>query len=304
MNPYSSFGPLMMKPLAKGHARVPVTNGDNLLMGASNPYFVGGQGRNLLICITRSAESALINVVSGVLAPNCHLQTCVLDYMTPLALLIASTARGIFEAFPDAAPAHIGFIVEDAGLLESANKTGLLPDMFMYTQIKNYMRAREEPSVHVLVASSVGYPNSAASSSSCDELQMQLREQLSKPEFRIVTNCLFSVSPDASGSCIQGGLSYFFDATKFSQNQFMPEEKEILEALQSKLAFVSDVRTMLTSSKLALIMGDVAALDSVYAAIQGKILRGELLSDPTALADVVTLEDRLKGLIDALQQPV
>lgn len=293
----------MMKPLAKGHARVPVVGGDGTLMGASNPYFVGGQGRNLLICISRSADSAFVKVVNGMLSPTCHLQTCVLDFLTPLASMINAVARGIFAAFPDSAPAHIGFVVEDAGLLESAIKTSLLPDLFMYTQMKNYMRAREEPSVHILVAASLGYPNSASSSSSCDELQAQLREQLSKQDFRIITNCLFSVSSDAS-TIVQGGLSYFLDPAKFTPNALLPDEQDILESLKSKLAFVSDVRTMLTASKLALIMGDVAALDSVYANIQDKVLRGELLTDPNALASVVTLEDRLKSLIDVLQQPV
>jgi hypothetical protein len=264
--------------------------------------------RNLMVVMTRRAGSPFDVAARRIANPATHLYTCAVDSVTPRDALVAGFASWAFSTLTGAdEPRHVAIAVEDPALLDTVVDTGLATELVRCSVLARRLRLGDSPRVHVLVSGVAGLAAGGRTLRACEGLQQRLRDAAGCPDVAVAGNSLL---PDCGATNrydpeLQEALWHFFDQDALAAGDaaFAPDEREIAESLTAKLAFVQDLRTMLTASRLSLLLGDVAAIETAYHAIQGKVLRGEVLSDPDALAGVVAMEQGIRGLLDALGRP-
>jgi hypothetical protein len=263
---------------------------------------------NLVLCLARRAQSAFVTTLAKVVNANTLVHVCVLDSATHMSALVEDFASFVFShVSAEGDPAHFAIAAEDPALLDLAVRSGAAVAMLRASiagrNLRRQAGATGAATVHVFLANLAGVDATERAAAVCESLQGSLRATLPAAPLRVAMNSLLSGDAGAHAAALQDATWHFFDRARFQDNSFTADEQEIRLALQGKLAFVSDLRAMLTSSRLALIMGDLSDLEGVYAALQAKVLRGEVLSDPGALRDVVVLEQKIRQLLDALSAP-
>lgn len=311
MNPYANFGPLLSystrshKP-AIGQSSTRTTNPGNGSGGGFVDSSFNSNLKNLVLCITRRSTSTFLGTVRKVLNGRSVLYASVLDGLTHQSVMVSEFNSFTYRNFViEGEPSNTAIVVEDPALLDECVRNGLIATYLRSSIVgKNLVAMRNRPPIlHIFLGNIAGFPSTSRALKTCDSLQTSLIETLPCPGLHIVLNSLLQPDGYNYSAPIQEHISLYFDRTKLNPNDFSLDEREIIDSLNGKLAFVQDLKTMLTASRLSLILGDLGSLEATYSRIQDKVLRGEALKDPDALKDVVVLEQKIKQLLTELDVP-
>lgn len=298
MNPYANFGPLVSysyKPIKTNRAYHPIVPDDVLPPPGNN------QHRNLVLCITRRSSSNFLTTVQKVVNSITIVKECILDVSIHSKTMVDEFVSYTYSTFSNSGePANFAIAVEDPALLELAVNSGLITLMLRSSIVGRSIKLSDKPNVYVFLSNIAGIGNANAAVTTCESLQSSLRETIPHRNLNVILNSLLQPESGGFSTPLQDTLWHFFDRSKFAMNNFTLDEEEIAKSLRGKLAFVEDLRTMLTAHKLSLIMGDLGTLEMSYNTIQSKVLKGEVLTNPDALRDVVLMEQKIKDLLDVL----
>jgi hypothetical protein len=251
-----------------------------------------------MISVTRRRSGNFDRTVRKIAHSSVLVHSCQLDMVLTQNELVEECGRVLFSSFHGGGKGgvaeEIAFAVEDSALLELAVDSGFLRRVLCDSILARTLYANERPVVSIMVPNLIT-PGAVRAT---EALQGDLRARLATG-MRVA---LTDVSCAGSGSDECSQLTWaFIDRSRFAATPgFSPDERAIADGLKAKLAFVSDLRTMLASTRLALVMGELAVTEKAYGELQARVLLGEIGRDPEALAGVVTLELKLRNLLDAL----
>ena len=311
MNPYANFGPLLTyssrthkSAIGQGSTRVGPPYQDPGSGG--NPHNNGSPLKNLVLCIARRSTGSFVTTVRKILSDKASMYTAVMDGLTHQSVMITEFNKFAYNSFVNQGePANTAIVIEDPALLDESVRNGLIL-AYLRTSIagKNLVEIKGRPPIiHVFLGNVAGFPSASKAIKTCGDLEQSLIETLPCPGLHIILNSLLQPDGFNYSGPIQEHISMYFDRTKMNPNDFALDEREVVESLRGKLAFLQDLKNMLTASRLSLILGDLGIMETTYSRIQDKVLRGEALKDPEALKDVVVLEQKIKMLLSELDIP-
>ncbi len=303
MNPYAQLGPLLsysFKTNKQGQGAVNVSPVPPPDPPVPNP----GPFKNLVLCISRRSGTLFVSTVRKVVNDKSELFVAVLDCITHQSTMVAEFNRFVFEKFvAQGEPANTAIVVEDPALLKEAVRSGLIQAYVRSSIVGTNLSIMQvrPPILHVFVSNLAGLASVNSCISDCQTLKASLVDTLPCPRLEIVVNSLLP-EPECGGfsPTLQEHKYLYFDSDKMKNNPFTIDEAAIVEALNGKLAFVEDMKTMLTAHKLSNVLGDLGTLEANYSNLQTKVLNGDLISDPDSLRDIVVLEQRIRSLLDYL----
>ena len=303
MNPYAQLGPLLsysFKTHKQGQGALhvsPVIPPENGQVPSPGPF------KNLVLCITRRSETPFVSTVRKVVNDNSLLFVAVMDCVTHQSTMVSDFNAFVFRYFvAQGEPANTALVVEDPALLEEAVRSGLIQAYMRSSVVGTNLSAMKvrPPILHVFLSNIAGLGNVSKCIDVCQTLKTSLIDTLPCPRLEVVMNSL--LEPESGGYAVglQEHTWLYFDRIKFGENQFTLDEAAIIESLNGKLAFVGNLKTMLTATRLSLVLGDLGTLEATYSDLQNKVLSGDLIKDPESLRDIVVVEQNIKSLLDIL----
>lgn len=99
-------------------------------------------------------------------------------------------------------------------------------------------------------------------------------------------------------------FSLFFNATSINvlREGFETNADAVMAALVRKLDFVQEVKALIVSHKLVIVLDEMAKIDKDYVTLQQNVLSGSLTHDPEAILHVQKLEQKLLELRSILHK--
>lgn len=264
---------------------------------------------NLLVCVSRlGQESEFAQTVARLSNQRTLVYHLKLDLTVQQQSLLDAFAVYTFTRLVRSTDPHVlGFAVEDPALLDIGEHSHLLKNMMFRTVLRSYVERHGtgQCNIHILVGNSLGQGHDI-SIAACERLQVSLNAVFNRPgSVRVVCNSMLPdqivSGPSPYSAPALTTMSPFFDVEALQTQPLTPSERGLLNMLTSRLAYASDLRSMIAGYKVMNVMDKVTTVERSFSEIQSRILNQDVSCFPRLINSIVHLEDRLERLVSELQ---